>query len=55
MTRRAVRDQVFKLLFRVEFHDLEEMENQTQLFFEDEAEEKQTSKEVCFYELKADI
>ena len=36
MTRRALREQVFKMLFRVEFHDAEEMKEQTVLFDEEE-------------------
>ena len=32
MTRRALREQVFKMLFRVEFHDAEEMKEQAVLF-----------------------
>lgn len=47
MGRRGIREQVFKLLFRVEFNAMEEMEEQCQLFFQDddlqisEKEEKQ--------------
>lgn len=33
MTRRAIREEIFKLLFRVEFHAKEQMEEQTELFF----------------------
>lgn len=36
MNRRELREQVFKLLFRVEFNDKEEMLQQCALFFEDE-------------------
>lgn len=36
MSRRELREQVFKLLFRVEFNSLEDMSEQEQLFFEDE-------------------
>lgn len=32
MTRRQIREQIFKMLFRVEFHDVEEMPNQLELF-----------------------
>lgn len=32
MTRRALREQVFKILFRVEFHDAAEMPEQMDLF-----------------------
>lgn len=35
MSRRELREQVFKLLFRIEFNDLEEMKEQCGLFFED--------------------
>ncbi|MBO5292609.1 MAG: transcription antitermination factor NusB [Lachnospiraceae bacterium] len=36
MTRREMREQLFKLLFRIEFNEKEEMPEQIQLFFEDE-------------------
>lgn len=36
MSRRELREQIFKLLFRVEFNSLEDMTEQEQLFFEDE-------------------
>lgn len=36
MNRSKIREEVFKLLFRVEFVEKEEMEEQAQLFFEDE-------------------
>lgn len=35
MSRRELREQLFKLLFRIEFNDLEEMKEQCGLFFED--------------------
>lgn len=35
MSRRELREQIFKLLFRIEFNSLEEMDEQEQLFFED--------------------
>ena len=37
MPRRALREQVFKMLFRVEFHDAEEMKEQAVLFDEEES------------------
>ena len=46
MSRRELREQIFKLLFRVEFNNAEEMEEQKDLFFEDEenqAGEKDTT------------
>lgn len=36
MNRRELREQIFKLLFRVEFNNKEEMQEQCALFFEDE-------------------
>lgn len=33
MSRRKVREQIFKLLFQVEFHDRDEMEAQAELYF----------------------
>jgi N utilization substance protein B len=36
MNRRKLREQIFKLLFRIEFNPLEEMEEQVELFFEAE-------------------
>lgn len=36
MGRRELREQVFKLLFRAEFNEKEEMPEQCRLFFEDE-------------------
>lgn len=35
MTRREIRENVFKMLFRVEFHDFEEMNEQIALFAEE--------------------
>lgn len=36
MSRRELREQIFKLLFRVEFNSMEDMPEQEQLFFEEE-------------------
>ncbi|MBR5800660.1 MAG: transcription antitermination factor NusB [Lachnospiraceae bacterium] len=36
MSRRELREQIFKLLFRVEFNPKDEIPEQTQLFFEEE-------------------
>lgn len=36
MSRRELREQIFKLLFRIEFNTLEEMPEQEKLFFEDD-------------------
>lgn len=35
MSRRELREQIFKFIFRVEFNDREEMAEQEKLFFED--------------------
>lgn len=40
MSRRELREQIFKLLFRVEFNDQDDMEEQQKLFFEDEESAK---------------
>lgn len=36
MSRRELREQIFKLLFRVEFNKMEDMPEQERLFFEEE-------------------
>lgn len=36
MSRREIREQIFKLLFRIEFNDKEEMPQQVLMFFEQE-------------------
>lgn len=36
MSRRELREQIFKLLFRIEFNTIEEMPEQEKLFFEDD-------------------
>lgn len=36
MSRRELREQIFKLLFRIEFNSKEEMQEQIALFFEEE-------------------
>ena len=44
MSRREIREQIFKLLFRAEFYEKEEMSEQLSLFFEelDQRKEKDT-------------
>lgn len=47
MSRRELREHIFKFLFRIEFNDREEMPEQEQFFFETlemEAEERRTAK-----------
>lgn len=46
MSRRELREQLFKLLFRIEFNDKEEMQEQKTFFFEEEdnqADEKDSA------------
>lgn len=43
MSRRELRERIFKLLFRVEFNEMEELPEQEKLFFEEE--ENQASEE----------
>ncbi len=35
MSRRELREQIFKFIFRIEFHDMEEMKEQESMFFDD--------------------
>lgn len=49
MTRSKLREELFKLLFRVEFNEIEEMGEQQELFFEEE----KTISEAERAELKA--
>jgi N utilization substance protein B len=41
MSRRELRERIFKLLFRVEFNSMEDMPEQEQLFFEEESPAKE--------------
>lgn len=45
MSRRELRERVFKLLFRIEFNDEEEMPEQMALFFEEEESLEDSAKE----------
>ncbi len=45
MSRRELREQTFKLLFRVEFNSPEDMAEQEKLFFEDEDAAKESDAE----------
>ena len=49
MTRRALREQVFLMLFRVEFHDAEEMNEQIELYKE---QLEECSEKDCDYIVK---
>ncbi len=53
MGRREQREQIFKLLFRVEFNTMEEMPEQCRLFFEDD-EISFTEKDVAYIQDKLD-
>jgi len=45
MSRREIRERIFKLLFRIEFNEREEMERQKELFFEDEEDFPENARE----------
>ncbi|MBQ7839060.1 MAG: transcription antitermination factor NusB [Lachnospiraceae bacterium] len=47
MNRRELREQIFTLLFRVEFNEKDEMEQQCALFFEDE-ENAASEKDIAY-------
>ncbi|MBO5031413.1 MAG: transcription antitermination factor NusB [Lachnospiraceae bacterium] len=50
MSRRELREQIFKFIFRIEFNEKEEMPEQEQLFFESfEMEEQQIKDEDAEY------
>lgn len=51
MNRREQREQIFKLLFRVEFNKLNEMPEQCTLFFEDE-ENAASEKDIAYIQGK---
>lgn len=51
MNRREQRERIFKLLFRVEFNELEEMSEQCSLFFEDE-ENVASEKDISYIQGK---
>ena len=53
MSRRELREQIFKLLFRIEFNKPEEMEEQKDLFFEDE-DNQAGEKDVAYISKKYD-
>ena len=50
MGRREQREQIFKLLFRVEFNPKEDMPEQLALFFEDTEEEMAEPDQACITE-----
>lgn len=54
MGRRELREQIFLLLFRVEFNDISEMPEQIQMFLEDD-EVKRSEKDVEYITAKYDV
>ena len=53
MSRRELREQIFKMLFRIEFHEGMEMEEQMQLFLEEEEEiSSDLGDSFCIYVIK---
>lgn len=50
MSRREIREQIFKLLFRAEFYKDEELPEQLQLFFEEL--DKKEEKDICYIQDK---
>ena len=53
MSRRSVRKQLFKLVFRIEFQELAEMDEQARLFFEDDENGNDESKDEVQNKLKS--
>lgn len=54
MSRRELREQIFKLLFRVEFHESEDISAQIEFFFDDidNGSERRSEKDVSYIENK---
>ena len=52
MTRRELREEIFKLLFMVEFYSKEEMAEQVKSYFEDFPEKKISEKDHAYIEEK---
>ena len=48
MSRRELREQIFKLLFRIEFNSKEEMPEQTRFFFEEEEENQANVSDTAY-------
>ncbi len=53
MNRRTLREQIFKLLFRIEFNSVEEMKQQCDFFFED-SENPASEEDVKYIQNKYD-
>ena len=54
MSRRVLREQLFKLLFRIEFNDIEEMQEQCAFFFDD-IDNPIDEKDMDFIQKKFDL
>lgn len=54
MSRRVLREQLFKLLFRIEFNDIEEMQEQCVFFFDD-LDNPIEEKDMDFIQKKFDL
>jgi transcription antitermination factor NusB len=54
MTRREIREEIFKMLFRADFHDKETIKEQETLFFERLQEAGKESKDLCYMKEKVD-
>ena len=54
MSRRILREQLFKLLFRIEFNDIEEMQEQCAFFFDD-LDNPIEEKDMDFIQKKFDL
>lgn len=54
MSRRILREQLFKLLFRIEFNDIEEMQEQCAFFFDD-IDNPIDEKDMDFIQKKFDL
>ena len=52
MTRRELREEIFKLLFMVEFYSKEEMAEQVKSYFEDFPEKEISEKDHAYIEEK---
>lgn len=52
MTRRELREEIFKLLFMVEFYSKEEMEEQVKSYFEDFPEKEVSEEDHAYIETK---
>ncbi len=55
MSRRSLRERIFKLLFRIEFNTKEEMTEQCQFFFEEEENASEEEETVYISEKYEDI